>query len=267
MSVKPDESGKKRVFSWNVLCETPRRKRVSGGGKKIWRNVVTGSTIFHIACGDPLIIKHRECSFKDLKTLQILVTLNKPLVSLTSVRYKSSNCFWALWRSSSSSRDSLNDRFCSDVRFLANLSACSTNFSSEAADKYVIVIFCPSKSKSQRVTVSLTVAVDYDSSVVVVDVRHRLHGLLSHVFVSLCCVTHLPQLSFHLVLHLWDQTLESAARGTFRDLWRTRGFYENVWEDLPAVLETTIINILQQMKLCCAPVFVILEVFKEVLPE
>lgn len=154
------------------------------------------------------------------------MTLKWTSRSLTSVRYKSSNCFWALRRSSSSSRDSLNDRFRSDVRFPANLSACSTNFSSEAADKYLIIPHCFQriKSNSQPVTVSLTVDVDYDSSVVVVDVRHRLHRLLSHVFVRLSCLTHRPQLSLHIVLHLWNQTLESAARGAFRDLWRTRRF-------------------------------------------
>lgn len=86
-------------------------------------------------------------------------------------------------------------------------------------------VFIGSRTPKQTWTVSLTVSVDYDSTVGVVDVCHLCHGLLSCILIHLCCFTHLPQFALCFALHLWDQTLESAARRAFRNLWgRTQGF-------------------------------------------
>lgn len=57
----------------------------------------------------------------------------------------------------------------------------------------------------------LTVAVDSESPVWLVDVRCCYHGHVSCVLVHLHCLTHFPQFSVHLTLHLRDQTLKSAA--------------------------------------------------------
>lgn len=67
---------------------------------------------------------------------------------------------------------------------------------------------------------SLTVSADDHPPVRVVDVRHPRHGLLRRFLVRLRHRANPPQFPLQLGLRLRDQTLQSAARGAFRNLRR-----------------------------------------------
>lgn len=142
---------------------------------------------------------------------------------LTSVRYKSSSCFW-VWRCSSAIFcNRLDDDVCSEVRFLDTPCTCSRTFRSDTSDKMEILSvlnhFHP--EHPNKVTICLTVPVDDDLEVVDVGMLHWLQGLLGCIFMLLCLFTHFPQFSIWLALQLWDQTLKSATGWAFRTLWRT----------------------------------------------